>query len=115
MIVVLLAALLVQAPRPGFRAAPAIFQQNCGTCHGSDINKLQETSPERVYEALTTGKMKDQAFALALCWAAGSSGWGTDRASFAQTAGPGASSTVAVWVPFRSTHVTETCWPGLYW
>ncbi|PYS41212.1 MAG: cytochrome C oxidase Cbb3 [Acidobacteria bacterium] len=72
--VLLLALLLAQAPqaqnttpRPGFRAAPPIFQQNCGTCHGHDgkqaqsITDLQNYSPERVYEALTTGKMKDQA------------------------------------------------------
>jgi mono/diheme cytochrome c family protein len=68
----LLAALLVQAPqaqnatpRPGFRAAPPIFQQNCGTCHDGkqapSITELQKYSPEQVYEALTTGKMKDQA------------------------------------------------------
>ena len=40
MSVLLLAALLLlgpQAPaRPGFRAAPPIFQQNCGTCHGNE-------------------------------------------------------------------------------
>src|SRR5437867_2795758 len=72
--VLLLALLLAQAPqaqnttpRPGFRAAPPVFQQNCGTCHGHDgkqapsITDLQNYSPERVYEALTTGKMKDQA------------------------------------------------------
>src|SRR5262245_48512948 len=68
----LLAAMLLQAPpaqnaipRPGFRAAPPIFQQNCGTCHdgkqGPSITDLQNFSPERVYEALTTGKMKEQA------------------------------------------------------
>jgi polyvinyl alcohol dehydrogenase (cytochrome) len=70
--VLLLAALLVQAPqtqnatpRPGFRAAPPIFQQNCGTCHDGkqapSITDLQKFSPEQVYETLTTGKMKDQA------------------------------------------------------
>jgi polyvinyl alcohol dehydrogenase (cytochrome) len=69
--VLLLAAVLLQAPqaqttpRPGFRAAPALFQQNCGTCHDGkqapSITDLQNFSPERVYEALTTGKMKDQA------------------------------------------------------
>ena len=38
--VLLLSVLLAQAPqgpnatpRPGFRAAPPVFQQNCGTCH----------------------------------------------------------------------------------
>src|SRR5262249_1731240 len=69
--VLLLAALLLQAPqaqttpRPGFRAAPPLFQQNCGTCHDGkqapSITDLQNFSTERVYEALTTGKMKDQA------------------------------------------------------
>jgi len=57
--------LVAQTPRPGFRAAPAIFQQNCGSCHGnqgtSSITALQSYSPERVYEALTTGKMKAEA------------------------------------------------------
>lgn len=55
-------------PRPGFRAAPALFQQNCGTCHGNQgspsISALQEYSPERVYESLTAGTMKDQAAQL---------------------------------------------------
>jgi polyvinyl alcohol dehydrogenase (cytochrome) len=68
----LIAALMAQAPqaqnatpRPGFRAAPPIFQQNCGTCHDGkkapSITDLQNYSPEQVYEALTTGKMKEQA------------------------------------------------------
>jgi len=52
-------------PRPGFRAAPAIYQQNCGTCHDGQkapsITDLQQYSPEQIYEVLTTGKMKDQA------------------------------------------------------
>src|SRR5712691_9974541 len=49
----------------GFRTAPALFQQNCGTCHGKEgslsISVLQEYSPERLYESLTVGKMKEQA------------------------------------------------------
>jgi polyvinyl alcohol dehydrogenase (cytochrome) len=57
-----------QQARPGFRAAPATYQQNCGTCHdgkqAASITALQENSPERVYEALTTGKMREQAAAL---------------------------------------------------
>ena len=52
-------------PRPGFRAAPAIYQQNCGTCHDGQkapsITDLQQYSPERIYDVLTSGKMKDQA------------------------------------------------------
>jgi len=70
--VLLVAAMLVQAPqsqnttpRPGFRAAPPIFQQNCGTCHdgkqAASITDLQSFSPEHIYDVLTTGKMKDQA------------------------------------------------------
>src|SRR5215475_961853 len=70
--VLLLAALLMQAPpaqngppRPGFRAAPPIFQQNCGTCHdgkqAASITDLQNYSPEQIYDVLTTGKMKNQA------------------------------------------------------
>lgn len=73
--VLLLSMLLAQAPqgqnattRPGFRAAPPIFQQNCGTCHDGkqapSITDLQQYSPEHVYEALTSGKMKDQAASL---------------------------------------------------
>ena len=74
MIVLLLAALLAQGPqaqnatpRPGFRAAPPLFQQNCGTCHNNDskqgpsITALQDFSPEQIYTTLTTGKMKEQA------------------------------------------------------
>jgi polyvinyl alcohol dehydrogenase (cytochrome) len=75
MTVVLLSMLLLQAPqaqnatpRPGFRAGPPVFQQNCGTCHDGkqapSITDLQQYSPEKVYEALTTGKMKDQAASL---------------------------------------------------
>src|SRR5512145_1354947 len=50
-------------PRLGFRVAPASYQQNCGTCHGTQgtvtdgrkapaIGELQELSPERVYAVL---------------------------------------------------------------
>jgi polyvinyl alcohol dehydrogenase (cytochrome) len=49
--------------RLGFRVAPASYQQNCGTCHGTQgstvegkkaqsIAELQEYSPERVYDVL---------------------------------------------------------------
>jgi polyvinyl alcohol dehydrogenase (cytochrome) len=74
MIVLMLAAVLAQGPqgqnatpRPGFRAAPPLFQQNCGTCHNNDskqgpsITQLQDSSPEQIYATLTTGKMKEQA------------------------------------------------------
>jgi len=57
-----------QQARPGFRAAPASYQQNCGACHdgklAASITALHEYSPERVYEALTTGKMREQAAQL---------------------------------------------------
>ena len=53
-LLVLVALLQAQnaTPRPGFRAAPpAIFQQNCGTCHDGkqapSITDLQQYSPER--------------------------------------------------------------------
>src|SRR5438094_2062 len=60
---------------PGFRIGPAIYQQNCGTCHGTNakqvdgktavsIGTLQELSPERIYEVITTGSMQTQAAAL---------------------------------------------------
>src|SRR6478672_10548138 len=62
-------------PVPGFRVGPAIYQQNCGTCHGTNakqidgktaasISTLQLLTPERVYEVLTTGSMQTQAAAL---------------------------------------------------
>src|SRR5215831_7837296 len=64
----LLQAQNAQQARPGFRAAPALYQQNCGGCHdgkqSASITTLQETSPERVYETLTTGKMREQAASL---------------------------------------------------
>src|SRR5207302_9467509 len=47
--------------RPGFRAAPPIFQRYCGSCHSKDIAALQEYSPERIYDALTVEKMKVEA------------------------------------------------------
>jgi polyvinyl alcohol dehydrogenase (cytochrome) len=57
--------------RSGFRSGPAVFQQNCGTCHGTQgatvegrrapsITALQEYSPERVYEALSAGSVHTQ-------------------------------------------------------
>src|SRR5688572_33490530 len=50
-------------PRLGFRVAPATYQPNCGTCHGTQgtitdgkkaqsIGELQEYSPERVHGVL---------------------------------------------------------------
>src|SRR5205807_10046505 len=53
--------LWAQTARPGFRAAPPIFQRYCGSCHSQDIAALQEYSPERIYDALTVGKMKAEA------------------------------------------------------
>jgi polyvinyl alcohol dehydrogenase (cytochrome) len=50
-------------PRLGFRVAPAAYQLNCGTCHGTQgstidgkkaqsIAELQEYSPERIHDVL---------------------------------------------------------------
>lgn len=58
-------------PPPGV----ALFQKNCGGCHtaeGLEMNgriapavaALNATAPERIFEALSTGKMKDQAASL---------------------------------------------------
>jgi polyvinyl alcohol dehydrogenase (cytochrome) len=54
--------------RLGFRVAPPTYQQNCGTCHGTQgtvtdgkkapsIAELQEFSPERVYAVLNAGNV----------------------------------------------------------
>ncbi len=61
------------APAGGQRGAPgtengiAVFQTQCVVCHGNPkVERAQspaairEMSPERIYEALTTGKMKEQ-------------------------------------------------------
>src|SRR5436305_14419517 len=51
----------------GTESGFAVFQQRCMTCHGNpDVERapspaaIREMSPERIYEALTTGVMKDQ-------------------------------------------------------
>src|SRR6516164_9036347 len=61
-----------QAPNPSARSAGtesgfAVFQQRCMGCHGnSNVERapspaaIREMSPERIYEALTTGVMKGQ-------------------------------------------------------
>src|SRR5262249_23479079 len=65
-----------QAPAPpaaGQRGAPgtesgiAVFQTQCMTCHGNpNVERapspaaIREMSPERIYDALTSGLMKDQ-------------------------------------------------------
>src|SRR5213079_1281744 len=61
------------APAAGQRGAPgtengiAVFQTQCVACHGNpNIERapspaaLREMSPERIYDALTTGVMKPQ-------------------------------------------------------
>src|SRR5262245_38726528 len=61
------------APPAGQRGAPgtengiAVFQTQCMACHGNpNVERapspaaIREMSPERIYEALTTGLMKDQ-------------------------------------------------------
>ena len=63
-----------QAP-PGFVAGTesgfATFQTQCAQCHGNPNvdraptpNALREMTPEKIYEALTTGLMQQQASAL---------------------------------------------------
>jgi polyvinyl alcohol dehydrogenase (cytochrome) len=53
----------------------ALFQKNCASCHTAEglemngriapaIAALNATAPERIFEALSTGKMKDQAESL---------------------------------------------------
>jgi polyvinyl alcohol dehydrogenase (cytochrome) len=62
-------------PLQGYRTGSPVFQQNCGTCHtfqGRDIDgravpslpALQQYSPERVYQSLITGTMKEAATQL---------------------------------------------------
>jgi polyvinyl alcohol dehydrogenase (cytochrome) len=63
-----------QAPVPvqSYRTGSPVFQQNCGTCHTfqgrqiegrtvPSLSALQQLSPERVYETLTTGSMRAEA------------------------------------------------------
>jgi len=58
-------------PPPGV----ALFQKNCASCHTAEglemngriaptISALNATAPERIFEALSTGKMKEQAASL---------------------------------------------------
>lgn len=62
-------------PLQGYRTGSPVFQQHCGTCHtfqGRQIDgravpslpALQQLSPERVYESLTTGTMQASAAQL---------------------------------------------------
>jgi polyvinyl alcohol dehydrogenase (cytochrome) len=63
-----------QAPAPplGTEQGFALFQTRCMTCHGNpsmagrapDPNVIRQYSPERIYEALTTGPMKAQGASL---------------------------------------------------
>ncbi|HEX4998417.1 MAG TPA: PQQ-binding-like beta-propeller repeat protein [Terriglobia bacterium] len=56
---------LAQGPgpaRPGFRSGPPVFQQNCGSCHGSEpqgkapsFTALQDYTPERIFAVLKAG------------------------------------------------------------
>src|SRR5262245_31230718 len=66
------------APPAGILGPPrgmAVFQSNCANCHAAQgvelggrvapaLSALNAMPPERIYEALATGKMKDQAAAL---------------------------------------------------
>src|SRR5262252_7563228 len=56
-----------QRGAPGTENGIAVFQTQCVACHGNpnverapSPSALREMSPERIYEALTTGLMKDQ-------------------------------------------------------
>ena len=66
-----------KAPEPGTVTAPgtesgiAIFQQRCMGCHGNANmpqalapSAIREMTPERIYDALTTGTMKGQGASL---------------------------------------------------
>ena len=71
-----LSAALAQAPAPpqgsaGTESGFAVFQTRCMTCHGNPAVErapspasIREMSPERIYEALTTGVMKGQGSGL---------------------------------------------------
>src|SRR6266446_4466014 len=55
----------------GTRSGYGVFQTYCSSCHGNpdvkgvpDPNALRQMSPERIYEALTTGVMKVQGQSL---------------------------------------------------
>src|SRR4030095_9971658 len=61
------------APAGGQRGAPgtengiAVFKTQCVSCHGNPkVDKamspaaIRDFTPERIYESLTTGKMKEQ-------------------------------------------------------
>ena len=62
------------APAPGTESGFATFQTRCAQCHGNgdtatvdrapSSNALREMSPEKIYAALTTGPMQQQASAL---------------------------------------------------
>src|SRR5262245_18718989 len=66
-------------PPPGGLFGPprgmALFQSNCASCHSAEgveiggrvaptLAALRATAPERIYEAVLSGKMKDQAAKL---------------------------------------------------
>ena len=72
-----LSAAQAQQPRPvqslGTESGFAVFQTKCMSCHGNpnmagrvpDPATLRQLSPEKIYEALTTGPMKVQGQSLA--------------------------------------------------
>ena len=54
-----------EGPAGGIRSGYGIYQTNCSGCHGNpgvqkapDPNTLRQMSPEKIYDALTTGAMK---------------------------------------------------------
>lgn len=75
LLIALSPAVLGAQQRSGFRAGPPVFQQNCGTCHGTQgstvngrtapsITALQDYPPERVYEAMAAGAPHAQVSSL---------------------------------------------------
>src|SRR6266700_3702458 len=58
-------------PAPGTESGFATFQTQCAQCHGNPnvdraptAEALREMTPEKIYAALTTGAMQQQASAL---------------------------------------------------
>src|SRR5215468_2221469 len=56
-----------QRGAPGTENGIAVFQTQCMSCHGNpkaerapSPSTIREMSPERIYDSLTTGTMKDQ-------------------------------------------------------
>jgi polyvinyl alcohol dehydrogenase (cytochrome) len=53
---------LLAQPGPGLNAQ-SLFEQNCASCH-ADRTALNQSTPEAVYRAMTSGSMRSQAVSL---------------------------------------------------